>query len=286
MPETQNAVRQACVIGHPIAHSLSPAIHKELARAAGIRLDYTAVDVLPEDLEETLLDWRDDARFVGCNVTMPHKRAIIAFLDRCSPEAAACEAVNVVRRDGDELVGENTDLDGIAETFRLLGFEAGGKRAVIFGAGGGAQAVAAVLAQRNAAEIWIVARSPDRAKALLKRAEKAATPAPLLASLGMSGERPPPADIYINATPLGMSGQPSLTLLPRNAPKDAKAFDLVYRPAETRFLRDARARGLDALGGFPMLLEQALATFERWFAIRPNLSEEAKKKLESLACAT
>ncbi|MBV8601314.1 MAG: shikimate dehydrogenase [Candidatus Eremiobacteraeota bacterium] len=274
--------RFAAVIGHPIAHSLSPAIFRELAAAAGIALEYRALDVPQGELESTLVRFRNDPGFVGCNVTMPHKERIVALLDRCTPAAQACVAVNVVRREGTQLLGDNTDVAGIEATLRRLAFEPRGARAVIFGAGGGAHAVATVLGEAAASEVWIVTRSLERGRILAERAT-ARWPATAFAVLALEREIPPPAELYVNATPLGQSGQPSRELLPRNAPARAYAFDLVYRPAQTPFVRDAGARGMRAIGGFPMLLEQALATFERWFGFRPPLDSLALSRLERLA---
>jgi shikimate dehydrogenase len=272
----------AAVIGYPIKHSLSPALFAEFARATEIDLDYRAVDVAPEDLEATLARWRSDPRFVGCNVTMPHKERIRPLLDGCSDAADACAAVNVVRRDGPRLLGDNTDVDGIAAALRMIDFDPAGKRAVIFGAGGAAAAVAAVLGDSSAAEVWIVARRRERAQVIVERATERA-PQTAFTALQIDTIDPPPVELYVNATPLGMSGQPWRALLPRNTRSDSVAFDLVYRPAQTPFLQDARRRGLRTIGGFPMLLEQALATFEQWFAIRPQLDLAARSRLEALA---
>ena len=274
--------RSAAVIGHPIAHSLSPAIFGEFARCAGIDLDYRALDVPAGDLEATLARFRSDPGFVGCNVTMPHKERIVALLDRCTPEAQDAFAVNVVRHDGPQLLGDNTDVAGIAATLKRMDFDPAGSRAVVYGAGGGAHAVATVLGGAGAAEVWIVVRTLERGRLLASRAG-ARWPHTTFAVLALDHESPPPADLYVNATPLGQTGQPSRELIPRNAPARAVAFDLVYRPAQTPFVRDASARGLRAIGGFPMLLEQALVTFERWFSFRPALEASALARLERLA---
>ncbi|MGH7330499.1 MAG: shikimate dehydrogenase family protein, partial [Polyangiaceae bacterium] len=263
------AERVAAVIGHPIAHSLSPALFAEFARAADLDLDYRAVDVRPDALGETLGRWRADARFVGCNVTMPHKKRIITFLDSCSDAARSCDAVNVVRRDGSRLVGENTDLVGITVSLRTVGFEPSGRDAVVLGAGGAAQAVVCVLAEAKARAIAIVARNAERARSLVSRAARQ-YPGTRFSAVALGAEVPAAA-IYVNATPLGQSGQPYRSLLPPNTPADAVAFDLVYRPAKTPFLQESTARGLRTIGGFTMLLEQALATFEAWFSFRPPL---------------
>jgi len=276
------AERIAAVVGHPIAHSLSPALFAEFARVGGIDLEYRAVDVLPDALGETLAHWREDRRFVGCNVTMPHKERIMTLLDDCTDAAQACCAVNVVRRDGTRLVGENTDIAGIAATLQARGFSPQGANAVVIGAGGGAHGVIEVLGGRGAAEVWILARTPARGRALSQRAA-ARWPNTTFTVLSLGDELPPPADVYVNATPLGQTGQPWRTILPHNAPVGALAFDLVYRPANTPFLAEAASRGLRTIGGFTMLLEQAMATYEAWFSARPQLDDDARKRLELLA---
>jgi shikimate dehydrogenase len=275
------AERFGAVIGHPIAHSLSPALFAEFARAAGIDFDYRAVDVHPDALETTLKRWENDPRFVGCNVTMPHKERVIPLLRSCSGAAQACAAVNVIRRERGALVGENTDVAGIAATLAAAAFAPRGRSAVVFGAGGGARAVAAVLGEGGAARVWILARSLQRAQALAASAA-ARWPQTVFTALELAADAPA-ADAYVNATPLGQSGQPYRPLVPRGAPPGALAFDLVYRPARTPFLEEARARGLRTIGGFTMLLEQALATFEAWFAFRPPLDAAARERLEALA---
>ena len=272
---------RAAVIGHPIGHSLSPALFAEFARVADFDLAYEAVDVHPDALAGTLAVWRDDAHFVGCNVTMPHKERIVELLDGWTEGARATAAVNVVRRAGAGFIGDNTDIAGIAATLDSLGFEARGIDAVIFGAGGAARAVATVLGDRGAASVTLVARTVARARALCADASQRA-PATSFTVCEM-GAALPAAELYVNATPLGQTGQPARDLLPPNAPPSSLAFDLVYRPAATPFLAQARAKGLKAVGGFTMLLEQALATFEAWFDVRPPLDYASRVRLEKLA---
>jgi shikimate dehydrogenase len=276
------AERRAAVIGHPISHSLSPALFAEFARAGDVDLDYQAIDVHPDALAATLATWRDDAQFVGCNVTMPHKERIIALLEGCADAAQATSAVNVVRRAGAGFIGDNTDVAGIAATLLSAGFDVRGRDAVVFGAGGGARAVATVLGDQGASKVTIVARTIERARAVCEDAGRR-SPATAFAALEMNNARPAPAQLYVNATPLGQTGQPARDLLPPNAPAASLAFDLVYRPAATPFLMHAAGRGIKAIGGFTMLLEQALATFEAWFGFRPQLDAAARTRLERLA---
>jgi shikimate dehydrogenase len=272
---------RAAVIGHPIGHSLSPALFAEFARVAEIDLEYEAVDVHPDALAGSLAVWRDDAQFVGCNVTMPHKERIVELLEGWTDAARATAAVNVVRRDGAGFIGDNTDVAGIGATFDSARFEVRGIDAVVFGAGGGARAVATVLGDRGAATVTVVARTLARARALCGDASKR-TPETSFTALDMNAELPS-AELYVNATPLGQAGQPARDLLPANAPASSLAFDLVYRPATTPFLAHARMKGMKAVGGFTMLLEQALATFEGWFGFRPQLDSASRIRLEKLA---
>jgi len=254
-----STVRRAAVIGHPVAHSRSPALFARFADAAGIALTYDAVDVAPEQLEATLARWRMEPEFVGCNVTLPHKERALALADRVERAALACGAANVLTRVGTALVADNTDVAGVEAALAQFGVELRGARIAILGAGGAARAVTEAARRGGAASIVVAARDPARAARLA--ADFGATACAL--------HEIAPADIYVNATPVGMQGQPQHSLLPADAPPGATAFDLVYTPEETPFLIDARARGLRAVPGTAMFLAQAAATFERWFGVVP-----------------
>jgi shikimate dehydrogenase len=254
-----NGVRRAAVIGHPVAHSRSPALFARFAAASGIELAYEAVDVLPDDLAATLARWRATPEFVGCNVTLPHKERALALADRALPAARACGAANVLTRDGLTLVADNTDVAGVEAALAQHGVALRGARVTILGAGGAARAVAEAARRSGAASIAIAARDRTRAQIL----------AAAFGALGCTLGEAPPADLYVNATPVGMQGQAQTSLLPANAARGAAAFDLVYIPEETPFLIDARARGLRTVPGTTMFLAQAAATFERWFGVSP-----------------
>jgi shikimate dehydrogenase len=258
-----NAPRRAAVIGHPVAHSRSPALFARFAAASGIALNYDAVDVAPAELAATLARWRDDAAFVGCNVTLPHKERALALADRVEPAARACGAANVLTRDGNALVADNTDVAAVEAALARSGVALRGARVAVLGAGGAARAVAEAARRSGAARIVIAARDAERAAALA--ADFGAT--------ARSLDEVPLSDVYVNATPVGMQGQPQRSLLPHDAPPGASAFDLVYVPEETVFLNDARARGLRTVTGTAMFLEQAAATFEKWFGVAPSLAD-------------
>ncbi len=253
-------MRHAAVIGHPVAHSRSPALFARFANATGIAFAYDAVDVLPDDLAAVLQRWRATPEFVGCNVTIPHKERALALADRVEAAARACGAANVLTREGEELVAGNTDVAGIESALAEHAVSLDGARVVILGAGGAARAVAEAARRGGAAQIWIAARNGERARAL----------AAAFGAQACTLDDVPLADLYVNATPVGMQGQPQHSLLPLNAPASAAAFDLVYVPEQTPFVLDARARGMRTITGTAMFLAQAAATFERWFGTRPS----------------
>ncbi|HEV3087588.1 MAG TPA: shikimate dehydrogenase [Candidatus Elarobacter sp.] len=255
--------RRAAVIGHPVAHSRSPALFARFAAASRIALAYEAVDIAPEELAATLARWRADESFVGCNVTLPHKERALALADRVEPAARACGAANVLTREGDTLVAGNTDVAGVEAALSRHGVALHGARVAILGAGGAARAVAEAARRSGALQIVVAARDVSRARAVA--ADFGATACSL--------DAVPVSDVYVNATPVGMQGQEHRSLLPSDAPGGAAAFDLVYVPEETAFLIDARARGLRAVTGTAMFLEQAAATFERWFGFAPPIDE-------------
>jgi shikimate dehydrogenase len=269
-------IARAAVIGHPVAHSRSPALFARFAAATGIALAYEAVDVPPEDLEATLARGRATPGFVGCNVTLPHKERVLALADRAEPAARACGAANVLTRvaadvtarDGAVLVADNTDVAGVEAALAQHGVALRGARVAILGAGGAARAVAEAARRGAAASITIAARDIARAAAVAADFDESGLAGGVRAAASAL-DAVPVADIYVNATPVGMQGQPQMSLLPMNAPRDATAFDLVYVPEETPFLIDARARGLRAVPGTAMFLAQAVATFEKWFGVTP-----------------
>jgi shikimate dehydrogenase len=277
------------VIGHPVAHSKSPALFARFAAESGVALEYEAVDVLPEELAETLTRWRATPEFVGCNVTLPHKERALALADRVEPAARACGAANVLTRENGALVAGNTDVAGVESALAQHGVALRGARVAIIGAGGAACAVAEAARRNGAAKIIVAARDPARAAALAADFGAAAVATDfgataLAANAGAAGhggsrviastlDDIPVADVYVNATPVGMRGQPQISLLPANAASGAAAFDLVYTPEETPFLIDARARGLVTVPGTAMFVAQAVATWERWFGFAPSFDK-------------
>jgi shikimate dehydrogenase len=252
------------VIGDPIAQSKSPVIHKHWLDRLVIEGDYVRTRVAANELATILHGRRSDAEWRGCNVTIPHKEAIIHLLDRLDPGALAIGAVNCVVPEGGALVGYNTDIDGVAAA--LDSTDLRDRKAALIGAGGGARAVVAYLAQRGVGRIVIVARNLGRAEALRVLAPGVAIDILPFdrADIAFGG-----AVAIINASPLGMADAnpmpQSLLNALRTHATGATIFDLVTTPAETAFLVAGRTGSGHVVDGLTMLLGQAARAFELFF---------------------
>ncbi len=252
------------LLGYPLGHSLSPAIHTAALRAAGLPdWRYDLLPVPPHDLPAAVARLRA-AACAGGNVTIPHKQAVLPLLDALTPAARAIGAVNAVYRQGAHLLGDNTDAPGFwADVQRAFGPLAPGE-ALVLGAGGAARAVVYALTRRGW-QVTVAARRPEQARGLCESLEApggALRPAALTRP-ALEGLRP---RLIVNATPAGMSPQRAGTPWPPGTPfpAGARLYDLVYNPPETRLMRQARAAGLPAVNGLGMLVEQAALAFTRW----------------------
>jgi shikimate dehydrogenase len=269
---------EACVIGWPISHSRSPLIHDYWLRRYGIDGTYGIEAVRPEDLREFLKDL-GNGRYAGCNVTIPHKEAAFSQVKIADAATQRLGAVNTLFRHKGEIWGTNTDGEGFLANIaaHLPGWTAAGKRAVVLGAGGSARAIVMALIDAGAASVAVVNRTKDRAIGL--RAAFGSVVQPVgWETLSSAFEN---ADILINATPLGMTGQPALEVSLADLPRAAVVADIVYVPLENELIRAARARGHPVVSGLGMLLHQAVRGFELWFDVRPEVTGE----LEALVAA-
>ena len=254
------------VIGDPIAHSKSPLIHGFWLGRLGIAADYGKTHVRGGDLAALFAGRRTDPNWRGCNVTVPHKQAVMPYLDALTDDARAIGAVNTIVRNGDRLVGHNSDAPGFAEALRNRPAPA---QAVVIGAGGAARAVLAALKGLGTQRVTILNRSPDKAAALLAEFGLAGDVRPLDAPL-------PAADLLANASSLGMTGQPPLDLDLSPLPAHALVDDIVYAPLETDLLRAARDRGLATVDGLSMLIGQAAVAFGLFFGAPPPRAHDAE----------
>ena len=250
------------LLGHPVAHSLSPRFQNAALRAARIPLEYEALDVRAEALDATLAELAE-SRASG-NVTIPHKEAVAARCVRRTPLADRCGAVNTFWHEGGALLGDNTDVGGVdAIASALLGKARADARVALVGAGGSAAAVLAAAERWGSAEVRLYNRNVDRAHALASR-------------FGASVEVVESVDgaldgatLVVNATPVGLHDD-AFPVPIESLPRDAAVFDLVYRANETAWVRAARDAGHRAADGEGMLVEQGALSFERWFGIEPD----------------
>lgn len=260
------------VIGDPVAQSKSPAIHNFWLEKLGLEAEYRATQVTGEELAPFLAGRRNDAAWRGCNITMPHKRSALALVDRMEPLARTVGAINTVIRAADgALVGSNTDVAGFLEPLGpLLAQRHFYRMARIVGTGGAARAIVAGLAGEGFT-IVLVGRDPAKARALLDELAPDAEHHTVALDHFADptdfpfDDREGCCDLVVNASPLGMRGQPALAFDWSHAPPGAIAYDIVTDPVETAFLAGAREAGFATIDGLAMLIGQAAAAFERFF---------------------
>lgn len=249
MPQTRAVMARqlVCIIGWPVTTSLSPAIHAAAFAATGLDWTYVPLPVRPGAAAEGVGLLRTLAA-VGANVTVPHKEAVIATLDGIDDESRSIGAVNTIVRNGDALLGENTDARGCVAALREDGFDATGKSALILGAGGAARAVAMGLAMAGA-HVSVAARRDDAAAAVARIHEDISV---------ASWDALPAADLVVQATSV-MDGLPL-----QDISFGEIALDIIYGRGETPFLAAARSAGAQGLDGLGMLIHQAALSFTRW----------------------
>lgn len=257
------------LIGYPVEHSLSPAMHNSAFAAQNRNWCYVPLPVLPERLGEAVAGLRA-LSFVGANVTVPHKEAVMSYLDDVAPEARAIGAVNtIVSRGGQgELIGYNTDWQGFRAALSEGSFDSQGKRAVVLGAGGAARAVIYALAQAGA-QVTVLNRSPARAQALVQEFSPLFPSSSLLSfplTLQTLEERTAEAHLLVNTTPVGMWPEVDQSPWMEDLafPGHLTVFDLVHNPGETKLLRQARRAGAKGISGLGMLVHQGVVAFELW----------------------
>lgn len=249
------------VIGDPISHSKSPRIHGFWLDALGIEAEYRATHVTPEGLADFVAARAQDADWRGCNVTLPHKLAVMDHVGDPGDVRASIGAMNTIARDeAGRLFGTNTDAGGFYGP--IADVPLAGAPVIVAGTGGAAHAVLFALSRLDVGPVTLLARSPLKGAALLAR-------------FGLKGEvRPidsalPPAQLFVNTTSLGMTGQPPLAPDLSPLPDDAVVYDIVYAPLVTPLLAAAEARGLHIVDGLEMLVGQAAIAFELFFGATP-----------------
>ena len=269
----------AGVMGWPVAHSRSPALHGHWIRHYGLNGAYVLLPVRPELLGDAVRGLRA-LGFAGCNITIPHKIEAMALVDHVDPMAARIGAINtiVVEKDG-SLSGYNNDGYGYIQSLldAQPDWRADAGPVLVLGAGGGARAVIVSLAERGAKEIRLCNRSFDKAQALA-----AEFGAPVKA-VPWEQRHEALADValLVNTTSLGMKGQAALELSLDKLPRHTLVSDIIYVPLETPLLAAARQRGNATVNGLGMLLNQARPAFKAWFGVMPEITPELRRSIEA-----
>jgi shikimate dehydrogenase len=276
MPIT-GAARLAGIMGWPVAHSRSPALHGFWLAEHGIDGAYVPLAVEPSRLEQALRAL-PALGFSGCNLTIPHKQAALAVMDRVDPFARRIGAMNtvIVASDG-SLEGSNTDVFGFRENLRdrAPGWKASAGPAVVLGGGGSARAVVAALIAEGVSEIRLVNRTSAHAEVLARDLAQQGTRI-TVHPWESRNDTPREAGILVNTTSLGMDKEPPLDIDISKLPATAVVVDIVYVPIETALLASARRRGNPAVDGLGMLLHQGRPGFEAWFGAPVNVSLELR----------
>lgn len=271
----------AGVIGHPIRHSLSPAIMGAAFEALDLDWTFVAFDVAPGGARGALAAMRS-LGLGGLSVTMPHKDDVAAAVDELTPRAALLGTTNCVFRSGDLLVGDSTDGEGLVASLQADGIRLDGKVVSVLGAGGAARSIVAAAAGAGASEVRVVARRPERACAASE----------LAGAVGVSGDLGDPdvlggVDVVVNATPVGMGAVPGpagpMPVDPDRVPATAVAVDIVYHPRRTPWMDSLDRRGVRVLDGLGMLVGQAQISVQRWTGQLPPRAPMLSAAEEALA---
>ena len=261
------------VIGDPISHSKSPLIQGFWLEKLGIEAEYQAQHVKPEELQGYIKERLDDPSWRGCNVTIPHKVAVMDLVDDPGHVKDSIGAMNtIVRQNDNSLIGTNTDAAGFFAP--LANSDWKGAHAVLIGAGGAARAVLFAMNQAGIEDVTILARNGLKASGVLMQSGLKGDVLSLDASL-------PDADLLVNTSPLGMVGQPELEIDLSPLPEHALVYDIVYTPLETGLLKKAKSRELETIDGLDMFIGQAALAFELFFGQAPPMEhdEELRKLL-------
>lgn len=271
---TDERIPLAGVIGSPIAHSRSPQLHRHWLTTYGIRGHYIPMEVARENLE-TVLRTLPKMGFVGANVTIPHKEAVLGIADKITDRATLIGAANtLIFRDDGSILADNTDGYGFFENLRsgAPDWNPRSGAAVVFGAGGAARAVVASLSGAGVPEILLTNRTRVRAEKFKDDFGKRVT----VVDWVQAGNIIDDADLVVNTTSLGMVGKPELRVPLDGLRPGTVVTDLVYTPLKTRLLRVAEQAGCITVDGLGMLLHQAVPGFERWFGQRPVVDAAAR----------
>ena len=265
-----------CIIGDPIDHSLSPAIHNAAFNALGLNCSYIAFRVQEDQLKNSLDSLRA-IKIGGFNVTMPHKVKVLDYVDRHDKTVQLVGAANTVNNEDGKFCAYNTDVIGFIKPLRERKIDFNGFEVFVLGAGGAARAVVVALSgEKGITNINIFNRNTDRSTELSNMVKKLGLEATIISNDDIQNIASK-CNLIINTTPLGMNNEKSL-IKSTSIKKDAIAYDIVYKPIITNLVENARTAGAEVVYGYEMLLEQATASFNIWLQMDPPI-ESMKKAL-------
>ncbi|MFL6573797.1 MAG: shikimate dehydrogenase, partial [Burkholderiales bacterium] len=264
-----------CLMGHPVAHSRSPIIHRHWLKTLGIEGAYELKDLTPEQFP-AFAGGLGKNGYIGGNVTAPHKEAAFRLVQKRDEASQAVGAVNTLWLENERLMGGNSDVHGFVANLddRAPGWNVPGCKALVLGSGGAARSAVYALKQRSA-EVDIVNRTLGRAQELAQRFGAAAHGWDGLARLL------PGTDVLVNCTSLGMTGKEALQIDFASLKKSAVVYDIVYVPLQTALLAQAKERGHRTVDGLGMLLQQAGFGFRKWFGGEPRVTPELRRIVEA-----
>ena len=264
------------IFGYPIVHSLSPVFHNAAFAKLGLDFVYLPFPVKPDHLESAVKAIKS-LNMVGVNVTIPHKRKVLDYLDEVDHQARMMRAVNTILHQDGRLIGYNTDGEGFLDSLRQEGkFDPKGKHVFMIGAGGAACAISFALVKAGVKSIILTNRTPEKAKILLERLKENVKDECKFSLMDFSQRNSPgimdKVDLFINATSVGMHPGDPLLINPDLFPPNIFVYDVVYN-RKTELLKEAEKRNLTSLGGVGMLIYQATLSFKIWTSQTPPINE-------------
>jgi shikimate dehydrogenase len=271
---------KAAVIGNPISHSLSPKLHGFLLEKYNIKASYEAIEIKPENLEKDINILLSDPNFKGFNITIPYKEKAYEILKKQNcifhKDTFFTNSINTVYKENGNLYAASSDGFGFIKNLEFFTnsefLNKKNKSAIIFGAGGAAKSIIPALIQENFDQIFIINRNQEKIKQLAFQYPQ----------VEISQKTNENVDLIINTTSLGMKNQEELILDFKNIDQKTYIYDIVYNPLITRLLSDANKNGNKIITGIGMLIFQAFLGFEKWFGIKPELTQEEFEELSKI----
>ena len=263
-------MKKYLVIGNPIEHSLSPQIHNFWIKNNNIDAVYEKIKLDENEIKDLVLKIRDK-KIDGINVTVPFKKKIISYLDELSPESEITQSVNTIYSKGNRVIGHNTDIGGFELGVKYTKFDVANKKIFILGAGGVVPSIIFSLNKMKAFDISITNRTKDKALTLKNSFKHIKI---------IDWGEIPNFDMIINATSIGLNHNDKISLNFSGIEKKKFFYDIIYKPKETNFLKEAKQRGNQAENGKKMFIYQAAEAFKIWHGVQPKIDDELIKYLD------